>query len=142
MRQDSQVVERGAPQHGLLATGVHRDVAADAGGLGRGRVDGKHISGALGRVGHALVTTPASVQIVATGRSMPGSATHLDTSVMVSSFSVLMTALFQVSGQCAAGVAGAAAARDDGQAQIDAALDQPGHLGLGAPRWKSSGGIR
>ncbi len=43
------------------------------------------------------VTTPASVQIVATGRSMPGSETH-STSLIASSFSVLMTALFQVSG--------------------------------------------
>jgi hypothetical protein len=53
---------------------------------------------------------------------------------MVSSFSVLMTALFQVSGHRAAGVAGAASARNDGQAQIDAALDQPGHFGLGIRR--------
>ena len=43
------------------------------------------------------VTTPASVQMVGTGRSRPGSCT-ISTSVMASSFSVLMTALFQVSG--------------------------------------------
>ncbi len=44
------------------------------------------------------VTTPASVQIVATGASWPGTV-RSSTSDMVSSFSVLMTALFQVSGQ-------------------------------------------
>ena len=44
------------------------------------------------------VTTPASVQIVATAASKPGN-TRISTSVMVSSFSVLMTALFQVRGQ-------------------------------------------
>ena len=49
-----QVVERGAPQHGFLAAGVHGDVAAHARGLGRGRVHGEHIAGALGRIGHAL----------------------------------------------------------------------------------------
>ena len=43
------------------------------------------------------VTTPASVQTVATGWSRPGSET-ISTSVMASSFSVLMTADFQVSG--------------------------------------------
>ena len=43
------------------------------------------------------VTTPASVQTVATSRSTPGRRT-ISTSVIASSFSVLMTALFQVSG--------------------------------------------
>ncbi|MNS94641.1 hypothetical protein D3C72_1288650 [compost metagenome] len=43
------------------------------------------------------VTTPASVQMVGTGAARPGSAT-CSTSVMASSFSVLMTTLFQVSG--------------------------------------------
>ena len=43
------------------------------------------------------VTTPASVQTVATGSAWPGIAT-CSTSVIASSFSVLITALFQVSG--------------------------------------------
>ena len=43
------------------------------------------------------VTTPASVQTVATSRSMPGRR-FISTSVIASSFSVLMTALFQVKG--------------------------------------------
>jgi hypothetical protein len=43
------------------------------------------------------VTTPASLQMVATSRSRPGSVI-ISTPVSVSSFSVLMTALFQVSG--------------------------------------------
>ncbi len=54
MRHEAEVVERRAPQHGLLAAGVHRDVAADARGLGRGRVDREHEARALGRIGHAL----------------------------------------------------------------------------------------
>jgi hypothetical protein len=49
-----QVVQRGAPQHGLLAAGVHGDVAAHAAGFGRGGVDGEDVAGALGGVGHAL----------------------------------------------------------------------------------------
>ncbi len=43
------------------------------------------------------VTTPASVQMVPTSRSMPGRR-RISTSVMASSFSVLMTALRHVSG--------------------------------------------
>ena len=43
------------------------------------------------------VTTPASVQIVATSRSSPGRLS-ISTSVIASSFSVLMTALFHASG--------------------------------------------
>jgi hypothetical protein len=43
------------------------------------------------------VTTPASVNTVGTGRSRPGSVTN-STSLIASSFSVLITALFHVSG--------------------------------------------
>jgi hypothetical protein len=43
-----QVVQRRAPQHGLLAAGIHGDVAADAGGVGRGRVAGEDAAGFLG----------------------------------------------------------------------------------------------
>ena len=43
------------------------------------------------------VTTPAPVQTVATLWATPGRST-ISTSVICSSFSVLMTALFQVSG--------------------------------------------
>ena len=45
-----------------------------------------------------------------------------------------MTALAQVERHGAAGVAGAAAARNDRQAELDAAGDQAGHLGLGVGR--------
>ena len=54
-----QVVQRGAPQHGLLAAGVHRHVAADAGGIGRRRVDREHQAGVVGGFHHPRVTTPA-----------------------------------------------------------------------------------
>ena len=49
-----EIVERGAPQHRLLAPRVHRDVAADARGLGRGRIDREHMTGTLGRIGDTL----------------------------------------------------------------------------------------
>jgi hypothetical protein len=40
-----QIVEGRSPEHGFLAAGVHRDVAADARGVSRGRVDGKDAAG-------------------------------------------------------------------------------------------------
>ena len=45
-----QVVQRRAPQDGLLAARVHGHVAAHAGGFGRGRVDREHVAAALGRI--------------------------------------------------------------------------------------------
>ena len=49
-----QVVERGAPQHGFLAAGVHGDVAANARGFSRRWVDSKDEARAFSRFGHAL----------------------------------------------------------------------------------------
>ena len=79
------------------------------------------------------VTTPASVQTVATSRSTPGRRDHLDLGHRLELLGVDDRA---VPGQRngAAGVAGAAAARDDGQAELDAAGDERGHLGLGVGR--------
>jgi hypothetical protein len=48
-----QVIQRRAPQHGLLAACIHGDVAADGGGVGRGRVDGKRQSGLFRGFHHA-----------------------------------------------------------------------------------------
>ncbi len=74
-----QIVDRRAPQHGLLAAGVHGDVAADAGGIGRGRIDREHQSAASRRrPATRRVTTPASEKIVGTARVSPGSGMLLD----------------------------------------------------------------
>jgi hypothetical protein len=74
------------------------------------------------------VTTPAPED----GRHLVRHAGQigLSTAPSCSSFSVLMTAERRQR-HGAAGVAGAAAARDDGQAQFEAALDQAGDLFLG-----------
>ena len=84
------------------------------------------------------VTTPASVQTVGTGGVEAGQRDHLDLGHRLELLGVDDRA---VPGQRdrAAGVAGAAAARDDGQAELDAALDQPGHLGLGVGREHDEG---
>ena len=93
-----QVVQRRAPQHGLLAAGVHGDVAADAAGLGRGRVDREHMAGALGGIGHALRHHAGFGPDRGHRLGPRRAACTISTSLIASSFSVLMTALFQVSG--------------------------------------------
>jgi hypothetical protein len=77
------------------------------------------MAGALGRVGHALRDHAGPVHTVATGRPRPA-GDHLDLGHLLELLGVDDRAL---PGQRhrAAGVAGAAAARDDGQAQLDAA---------------------
>ena len=53
MRQDARLSSAVPQSTAFLPPGVHGDVAADARGLGRGRVHGEHVARALGR-GHAL----------------------------------------------------------------------------------------
>ena len=61
-------------------------------------IDGEDVAGALGRVGHALRDDAGFAEDGGHRvRRRPGSAT-ISTSLIASSFSVLMTALFQVSG--------------------------------------------
>ena len=47
-----QIVQRRAPQHRLLAAGVHGDVAADAGRIRGRRIDREHQALRLGRLHH------------------------------------------------------------------------------------------
>jgi len=122
-----QVVERRAPQDGLLAARVHRDVPADARGVGRGRVDGEHETGFLRRLRDLLrddagARVDRGVVAVDARQARHLDGTHADQ-------------LFRVDDgrhgrerNRAARVAGAAAARDDGQPEFDAALHEAGHL--------------
>ena len=48
----NQIIERRAPQHRLLAAGVHGDVAADGRGILGGRVHREHVAVALGVFPH------------------------------------------------------------------------------------------
>ena len=128
-----QVVQRRAPQHGFLAARVHGDVAANARGLGTGRVHGKHIACALGGIRHALGDHtgfgPHGADFAVHARQ----TAHLHLGHGFELFGVDDHALpGQRNG--AAGVTRAAPTRNDGQAQLDAALDQASHLGLGVGR--------
>ena len=128
-----QVVERRAPQHRLLATRIHRDVAADAAGLGRGRIHREHEASALGRIRHALghdtgLGPDRGHRVI--------DARQDDQLDLGHRFELLGVDHRAAPGQRnrTTGVAGAAAARDDRQAQLDTALHQRRHLGLGIGR--------
>ena len=126
-----EVVERRPPQHRLLAAGVHRDVAADARRVGRRRVDGEDESRRFRRLHHALRHDAGAAVDRRDRRSVRAERERARPPRGASSFSVLMTAARGVERNRAARVAGAAAARDDREPELDAALDERAHLVLG-----------
>ena len=125
-----QVVQRRAPQHGFFATRVHGNVATNTGRFGRGRVHCKDKTGALGGLRHPLGDHTRFCPDRAHLMVQAGQLAHFDFGHRLQLFGVDHHTLpGQWNG--AAGVAGATAARDDGQAQLDATLDQVRHLGFG-----------
>ena len=125
-----EVVQRGAPEHSLLAAGIHGDVAANAGRFQRGGIDRKDQTRGISRFGHAL------------GDNTGFRKDRGDFTVHIGQYlahdGAQTNQLFGVDdcrqrGQRdgAAGIPGAAAPRNDGQAQLDAARHQRGHFGFG-----------
>jgi hypothetical protein len=124
-----EIVQRRTPQHRLLAARVHRYVAADARGLERGRVHREHEARAVGRVGDTLGDDP---RLREDGRDLgvdAGQALELDRAQPDELLGVDDRRERRERDR-AAGVAGAAAARDDGQAELDAAGHHMRDLGL------------
>ncbi len=87
-----QVVQRGAPQHGLLAARVHRHIAADAGGVGRSRVDREHQIGGFRRFHHAPRDHARAAMDGGDGLLQARQVPACSTADSASSFSVLITA--------------------------------------------------
>jgi len=133
-----QVVQCRAPQHGLLAARVHGHVAADAGGLGAGGVDREDEARTFGGVGHALRDDPGFAEDGGHRFLKARQSDHLHLAHGLELLGVDDRAL---PGQRhrATGVAGAAAARDDRQAEFDAAGHQRGHLGFTVGREHDEG---
>jgi len=92
-----QVVERRAPEHGLLAACVHGDVAAHAGCVGRGGIDRKHETGAMRSLLDAA-RDDAGFGVQRRHRSSQPGSVCISMAPTRSSFSVLMTAANGVSG--------------------------------------------
>ena len=118
-----QVVERGAPQHRFLAAGVHRDVAADARRVGGCRIDGEHETCRLRGFHHAARDDARAAVDRRHRLRAARDRDALDRRQARELFGVDHRALARQRYR-AAGVTGAAAARDDGEAELDAILDQ------------------
>ena len=128
-----EIVERGTPQHGLLAAGIHGDVTADAGGFGRCRIDRKYEACFFSGVGDALgdhTRTRVNRRIFAIET---GQLQHFNRAEIFEFFGVDDRRHWRQRNR-ATGITGAAAARDDGEAELDAAFDQAGHLIFGVWR--------
>ena len=122
-----QVVECGTPQHGLLAACIHGNIAAHAGGLGRGRVYGENKTTPLSGIGHALRHDTGFSPHRGHRVVHAGQREHLDLGHGFEFFGI-DDSRFPGQGNRTAGVAGAAAPGNDGQPQINTALDQARHF--------------
>ena len=73
-----EVIERGAPKHRLLTTGIHGDVAADTGRIRRRGVDREHKAGALCSIGHTARDDTCAADNGGVGMIHTGQLRHLD----------------------------------------------------------------
>ena len=125
-----EIVERRPPQHRLLAAGIHRDVAADARGVGGRRVDGEDQPFGFRRLHHALGHDPRAAVDRRDGRAVRADWNALDRREAHQLLGVDdRRARSEWNG--AAGIARAAAARDDREPELDAARDERARLLLG-----------
>jgi hypothetical protein len=126
----SEVVERRAPEHRLLAAGIHRDVAADARGIRRGGVDREDQPLLLRGLHHALGDDARAAADHGALLDEPRQHAFLDRLATIELLGVDDRGeAIQRDG--AAGVSGAAAARDDREAQVDQRLHDRRALLLG-----------
>ena len=118
-----QIVERGAPQHSLFATGIHGDVAANARGLGGGWVHGKNESSPFCGFGDTLGNHASAGAYGADGMVNTWQV-HKFNRCDVDQF--LGIDHHRVGGERhgTAGVTGAASTRNDGEAELDAVTHQ------------------
>ena len=127
-----QIVERGAPQHRLLAAGVHGDVATNATGVGAGRVAGPDQPGVFGRFHRAprddaRFAFDDAVWLAVVGATGQRLKTHRGQRLQLLGVDHRRQPRQR---NRAAGVTGTAATRNDGEAELDAAFDQAKNLVL------------
>ncbi len=125
-----QVVERRPPQHGLLAARVDRDVAADARRVGGRGVAGEHEARGVGGV-HRPPRHDACPAVERRRGLVPtGKHARLDRAEPLELLGIDHRRA-RIERDGAAGIAGAAAAGDDREPELDAALDETAHFLFG-----------
>ena len=125
-----EVIQCRAPQHSLLAAGIHGDVAAHARCLGRGRIDREHEARVLGSLGDPLGDDPGARPHRGDRGLHPRQRANLDRAELVEFFGIDDDG-FPGQGDRAARVAGTAATRNDREPELDATAHQAGDLVLG-----------
>ena len=124
-----QVVQCGAPQNCFFTACIHSDIAAYARGFSRCRVDRKHQTGGFGGVSHSLSDHTGFCP--QRGRGLRQARQHHGFhGVHGGEFFGVDDHALPGQGNRAAGVAGAAAARHDGQTEFDTGFDQTRHFGF------------
>ena len=122
-----EVIECRAPQHGLLATGVDGDIAADARRIRRRRIAREHESVRIGNVHRAFRDDPCAAVDRRDRFRVPLQRNSLDAGESLELLGVDHRRA-RVERDRAAGIARAAAARNDRQAELDARGDDAAHF--------------
>ena len=125
-----QIVERRAPENGFFAARVHRHIAAHAGSIGRSGIHRKHKLGGIGGFFHAPRDHARAAMNHRPAAFETGQLDIFHAIVFIELFGVDHRA-HGIERHGAAGVAGAAAARDDGELQINQRAHQGRHFGFG-----------
>ncbi len=125
-----QIVQRGAPQHGLFAARVHGHIAADAGRIRRGWIDRKHQPVGLRRFHHPPGDNPRAAMHGGIRLRQAGQHALLHGRQRIQLFGVNHRRI-ALQRHRAAGVAGATATRNNRQFQLDTSAHQRRHFRLG-----------
>jgi len=125
-----QIVDGRSPQHRFLAARVHRDIASDARGVGRGRIDREHATASLGGLRYAACHDTGLGQH---GRHRPLQTGKLEQFDAAAALQLLGVDHRRQFGQRnrASGIAGSASPRHDGQPQLGAGPHQARYFILG-----------
>ena len=115
--------------HCLFSTGIHGDVAAYGGGILGGGIHGKHQPSRISELRHPSGHHARLCAYGGYGFAAPWQVAELGRSKRIQLLGIDDRRL-RMQRYASAGVAGTAAARNDGQAQLDAGVDHAGHLGL------------
>ena len=122
-----EIIECRAPQHGLLATGVDGDIPADARRIRRRRIAREHESVRIGNVHRAFRDDPGAAVDRRDRFRVPLQCNSLDAGEPLELLGV-DHGRARVERDRAAGIARAAAARNDRQAELDARGDDAAHF--------------